>query len=92
MQRWGVVTDVSKAKDVETLARKSIDAFDSVHLLFNNAGVAAGLNIWESTIEDWKWVIGVNLWGVIHGIRTFVPIMLKQETEGHIVNTASMAG
>ncbi len=87
-----VVTDVSKAGDVEALAVKTIDAFGSVHLLFNNAGVAGGSTIWECTMADWEWIVGVNLWGVIHGVKTFVPMMLEQETECHIVNTASMAG
>jgi NAD(P)-dependent dehydrogenase (short-subunit alcohol dehydrogenase family) len=63
-----------------------------VHLLCNNAGVGAGSTVWESTLNDWTWVMGVNLWGVIHGLRTFVPIMLKQDTEAHIVNTSSVAG
>jgi NADP-dependent 3-hydroxy acid dehydrogenase YdfG len=87
-----VLTDVSKAKDVEILAQKTLDAFESVHLLFNNAGVSGGTSIWESTLADWEWVIGVNLWGVIHGVRTFVPIMLEQDSEGHVINTASLAG
>lgn len=87
-----VLTDVSEAGDVELLAQRTLDVFGSVHLLFNNAGVSAVTSIWESTLADWEWVMGVNLWGVIHGVRTFVPIMLKQDTEGHIVNTASMAG
>ena len=84
--------DVSKAGDIELLARKTLDTFGAVHLLFNNAGVGAGTTIWESTLADWQWVMGVNLWGVINGIRTFVPIMLAQDTECHIVNTASIAG
>lgn len=87
-----VVTDVSKASDVEVLAQKTLQAFGAVHLLCNNAGVNAGTSIWESTIADWKWVIDVNLWGVIHGVRTFVPIMLRQDIECYIVNTASIAG
>jgi len=87
-----VPTDVSKARDVELLAQKTLDAFGAVHLLCNNAGVSGGGVIWESTLADWEWVMGVNLWGVIHGVRTFVPIMLEQGTEGHIVNTASLAG
>lgn len=87
-----VRTDVSKAKDIEELAQKALESFGAVHLLFNNAGVGAGTTIWESTLADWEWVFGVNLWGVIHGIRTFVPIMLDQNTECHIVNTASIAG
>jgi NAD(P)-dependent dehydrogenase (short-subunit alcohol dehydrogenase family) len=87
-----VLTDVSKADAVEALARKTLDAFGGVHLLCNNAGVGAGSTVWESTLNDWTWVMGVNLWGVIHGLRTFVPIMLNQGTEGHIVNTSSVAG
>lgn len=85
-------TDVSKRSDVEQLAEKTIDEFGSVHLLFNNAGVAAGVTPWEATWNDWEWVIGVNLWGVIHGVKIFTPIMLSQNTECHIVNTASGAG
>jgi len=63
-----------------------------VHLLFNNAGVGAGTTVWESSLADWEWVLGVNLGGVIHGVHFFVPRMLAQDTEGHIVNTASSAG
>ena len=87
-----VPTDVSAASDVEALARKTLEAFGAVHLVHNNAGVAVGGRIWENTVADWEWVMGVNMWGVIHGIRVFVPLMLEQNTEGHIVNTASMAG
>ena len=87
-----VRTDVSRAGDLETLAQQTLKAFGAVHLLVNNAGVGAGGTIWDSTLADWEWVIGVNLWGVIHGLRTFVPIMLAQTTEAHIVNTASIAG
>ncbi len=87
-----VLTDVSKASDVKALAQKTLDAFGAVHLLCNNAGVQAGDSIWESTLADWEWVMGVNLWGVIHGVRVFVPIMLEQDTECHIVNTASLVG
>ena len=87
-----VQTDVSKAEDVDELARRAYDAFGGVHLLFNNAGVMTTGTVWENTLSDWRWVLGVNLWGVIHGVRTFVPLMLQQGTEGHIVNTASMRG
>lgn len=87
-----VLTDVSKAKDVETLAKKTLDKFGKVDLLVNNAGVVAGSTIWDSTPADWEWVMGVNLWGVIYGLRTFIPIMMKQDTESHIVNTASATG
>ncbi len=89
--------DVRKGEQVEALARAAVDAFGAVHLVFNNAGVGAGGLVWESTQADWDWVLGVNLWGVIHGVRVFTPIMLdgaKRDPayEGHIVNTASMAG
>lgn len=87
-----VQTDVSKAEDIEELARRAHDAFGGVHLLFNNAGVMTTGTVWENTLSDWRWVLGVNLWGVIHGVRTFVPMMLQQDAEGHIVNTASMRG
>ncbi len=89
---FGEAVDVSRAADVERLAQRTLDAYGAVHLLFNNAGVAAGGLIWEQTIKDWEWVLGVNLWGVIHGVRTFVPIMLAQGDECHVVNTASVAG
>lgn len=87
-----VRTDVSESAEVEELARRTLGAFGAAHLLFNNAGVGAGTTVWESTLEDWRWTLGVNLWGVIHGVRTFVPVMLEQRDECHIVNTASMAG
>jgi NAD(P)-dependent dehydrogenase (short-subunit alcohol dehydrogenase family) len=87
-----VQTDVSKRDDLELLAEKTLEAFGAVHLLVNNAGVGAGYSIWESSWGDWEWVMGVNLWGVIYGLKIFVPIMLAQDTEGHIVNTASIAG
>lgn len=86
------VTDVSKIEDVQALAKQTTNAFGKVDLLFNNAGVATGSSIWESSINDCKWVIGVNLLGVIHCIHEFVPIMLRQGTPCHIVNTSSMAG
>ena len=86
-----VVTDVSKASDVRVLAQQTLETFGAVHLLCNNAGVHAGTTIWESTLSDWEWVLGVNLWGVIHGVQVFVPIMLAQDIDCHIVNTASIA-
>ncbi len=88
----GVRTDVSKRSDVELLARQAFDAFGQVDLLFNNAGVAAGGAPWEATWNDWEWVIGVNLWGVIHGVKVFTPLMMAQNTECHIINTSSAAG
>ena len=87
-----VRTDVSQARDVEALAQKAVEAFGTVDLLCNNAGVARIGSIWESSLADWEWIMGVNLWSVIHGVRVFVPIMLAQGTECHIVNTASMSG
>jgi len=89
--------DVSKAEQVQALADAAMANFGAVHLVFNNAGVGSGGLMWENTQADWEWVLGVNLWGVIHGVRIFTPLMLecaKREAgyEGHIVNTASMAG
>ena len=87
-----VLTDVSKAEDVQKLAQKTLDTFGEVHLLCNNAGIAPFGVSWEGSLSDWKWIMDVNLWGVIHGTRTFIPIMLQQDTECHIVNTASLSG
>ena len=87
-----VKTDVSNAVEVENLAAQTLDTFGAVHILCNNAGVVCSRPIWEHTLADWKWVLGVNLWGVIHGIRAFVPRMLAQGDACHIVNTASILG
>ena len=87
-----VRTDVSKRKDVEALAQKTLATFGAIHLLVNNAGVGAGTSVWESSWEDWEWVVNVNLWGVLHGVKVFTPLMLAQDTEAHIVNVASVAG
>ncbi|HTQ41911.1 MAG TPA: SDR family NAD(P)-dependent oxidoreductase [Polyangiaceae bacterium] len=87
----GVRTDVSKREDVETLARKTFDRFGAAHVLCNNAGVGAGGMTFDQPLSDWEWTLGVNLWGVIHGIRAFVPRMIDQG-QGHVVNTASVAG
>lgn len=89
---FAVKTDVSRYGDVQHLARAAMDRYGRVDLLFNNAGVAAGASLWESSLNDCTWVTGVNLWGVIHCIREFVPLMLSQDTPAHIVNTSSMAG
>lgn len=91
------VTDVRSGAAVEALAAATMARFGTVHLLFNNAGVGAGGRIWENTPADWEWVLGVNLWGVIHGVRVFTPLMLAQAERdpsyrGHIVNTSSVAG
>jgi NAD(P)-dependent dehydrogenase (short-subunit alcohol dehydrogenase family) len=93
----GIRCDVRKAEEVQALADATMNRFGAVHLVFNNAGVGSGGLIWENTQADWEWILGVNLWGVIHGVRIFTPLMLecaKREAgyEGHIVNTASMAG
>ena len=89
--------DVSKADDVQALADATMARFGAVHLVFNNAGVGAGGLVWENTQADWEWVLGVNLWGVVNGVRIFTQLMLEcakkdADYEGHIVNTASMAG
>lgn len=89
--------DVRHANEVQALADATMKHFGAVHLVFNNAGVGSGGLVWENSQADWEWVLGVNLWGVIHGVRIFTNLMLacaKQdpEYEGHIVNTSSMAG
>ena len=87
-----VRTDVSNGRDVDALADKAFKTFGGVHIVCNNAGVAPGGTVWEQSEKDWEWTLGVNVWGVIHGIRAFVPRMLEQNIEGHVVNTASVAG
>jgi NAD(P)-dependent dehydrogenase (short-subunit alcohol dehydrogenase family) len=84
--------DVSRADEVERLRDEAVARFGAVHILCNNAGVAPGGLAWESTVADWQWCLGVNVYGVIHGLRSFVPLMLSQDDEAHIVNTASVAG
>ena len=84
--------DVSNPADVERLAEETYKAFDAAHVVCNNAGVAVLGAVHEHSLADWQWVINVNLWGVIHGVRTFLPRMLAGGDEGHFVNTASMAG
>jgi len=96
-QVLGMRVDVSKADQVEALGAATLKRFGAPHFVFNNAGVGAGGLIWENTVADWEWVIGVNLMGVAHGIRVFTPMMLDAAAkdpsyQGHIVNTASMAG
>ena len=88
----GVRTDVSELTSVQALADTAFKTFGKVHILCNNAGVALWGGLDSATHRDWQWVLGVNLWGVIHGIETFVPRMIAQREPGHIVNTASMAG
>jgi NAD(P)-dependent dehydrogenase (short-subunit alcohol dehydrogenase family) len=86
-----VRTDVSKGAEVDALAARVYDEFGTCHVVCNNAGVGSGGAMWELTEADWAWVLGVNLWGVIHGIRAFVPRLVEQD-EGHVVNTGSIAG
>jgi len=86
-----VVTDVSDAASVRALRDRALDRFGAVHLVHNNAGVGTGGPIWEVPEADWRWILGVNLWGVVHGIATFMPLLIEQG-EGHVVNTASIAG
>jgi NAD(P)-dependent dehydrogenase (short-subunit alcohol dehydrogenase family) len=92
-----VQVDVSNADQMQSLAQATLQQFGAPHLVFNNAGVGAGGLIWEHSLKDWQWVMGVNLWGVAHGVRLFTPMMLQAAKadptwRGHIVNTASMAG
>lgn len=90
----GVATDVSKPEAIEHLAQRTLDAYGKVHILCNNAGIggAAVNGIWEATLQDWRWSMNVNVWSVIYGVRAFVPIMIEQDEEAHVVNTASVAG
>ena len=96
----GVICDVSSADAVQHLADEALATYGGVHVLCNNAGIAAGgaiigdrqQYVWEQPLSDWTWTLDVNLWGVVHGVRTFVPIMLEQGEPAHIVNTASTAG
>jgi NAD(P)-dependent dehydrogenase (short-subunit alcohol dehydrogenase family) len=87
-----VKCDVSRPEAVEALAERTYARFGSADLLFNNAGVATAGPAWTATLEDWRWVLGVNVMGVIHGVRSFVPRMLRQGSECHVVNTASASG
>jgi NAD(P)-dependent dehydrogenase (short-subunit alcohol dehydrogenase family) len=92
-----VLTDVSKADQVDNLAKQTLSRYGAVHVLCNNAGIG-GLDgdgngaSWTSSLDDWHWTLGVNLMGIVHGIRSFLPIMIEQDTDAHIVNTASLAG
>jgi NAD(P)-dependent dehydrogenase (short-subunit alcohol dehydrogenase family) len=99
----GVRTDVASAESVEDLAREAVDAYGKVHILVNNAGVAADSEVaqligghrvplWEQSLKDWQWTFDVNLWGVVYGIRAFVPGMIAHGEEGHILSTSSIAG
>ena len=86
-----VQCDVAEGDSVRALRDRALDRFGAVHLVHNNAGVGLGGPIWEVPESDWRWILGVNLWGVVHGIAAFVPLLVEQG-EGHVVNTASIAG
>jgi NAD(P)-dependent dehydrogenase (short-subunit alcohol dehydrogenase family) len=86
-----VVADVSVAEQVEAIRDRALEAFGGVHVICNNAGVGGGGPMTEIDLDNWGWILGVNLWGVVHGVRTFLPLLTAQG-EGHIVNTASVAG
>jgi NAD(P)-dependent dehydrogenase (short-subunit alcohol dehydrogenase family) len=89
----GIRADVSKPKQVQTLSEKTLKTYGAVHVLCNNAGTSyTGRQIWELPNKAWEWVLNTNLFGVINGINTFIPLMMKQDTECHIVNTSSLAG
>jgi NAD(P)-dependent dehydrogenase (short-subunit alcohol dehydrogenase family) len=87
----GVVTDVSKLASVEALAKAALDAFGKVHVVVNNAGVSITGPIWKLSLDDWRWVYDVNVWGVVHGVKVFTPILIDQAEPAHIINTASLA-
>ena len=88
-----IATDVSKPEEVSELARQTLSRYGAVHVLCNNAGVGTDVRpSWNTSLDDWNWVLGVNLMGVIHGIRSFIPLMIEQNDDAHVVNTASLAG
>jgi len=87
----GVVTDVSRLAEVEALAEATLDAFGAVHVLCNNAGVGIFSQIAKTSIDDWEWILGIDLWGPIYGVKVFLPL-IEREDEGHINSTASVAG
>ena len=88
----GIQTDVSDPASVDALALAAVDQFGAVHVVCNNAGIGPLAPVADLTLDDWRWMIGVNLWGVIHGVHTFLPILKANREGGHMVNTASMAG
>lgn len=87
----GVRTDVTKYTDVEALVQATLDTFGKVHIVINNAGVSITGPTWEMSLDDWRWVLGVNFWGVVHGVKAFTQILINQGEPAHIVNTASLA-
>jgi NAD(P)-dependent dehydrogenase (short-subunit alcohol dehydrogenase family) len=90
----GVLCDVSDPASVDALRDRALDQFGAVHVLCNNAGVSGSsiAPLWEAPLDEWDWVVGVNVMGIVHGYRSFIPVMIEQKAPGHVVNTASMAG
>ena len=91
IRAFSMTADVSKGEEVEAFAARTVSELQAVHLVCNNAGVSPLGAAWENSVDEWRWILGVNLWGVIHGVRAFAPRLIAQG-EGHIVNTASVAG
>src|SRR5712664_1540860 len=91
VRAFAMRVDVSRYQEVESFCSKAIAQFGATHVVCNNAGVSPLGAAWENSLADWQWILGVNLWGVIHGVRAFVPRLIEQN-EGHVVNTASVAG
>ena len=91
VRAFAMRVDVSKAKELDAFAERTVAELGAVHVVCNNAGVAVSGAVWENSEEEWQWILGVNLWGVVHGVRAFAPRLIAQG-EGHIVNTASVAG
>jgi NAD(P)-dependent dehydrogenase (short-subunit alcohol dehydrogenase family) len=91
VRAFSMPVDVSKASDVDAFAERTLKELKAIHLVCNNAGVSPLGAVWEASVADWQWILGVNLWGVIYGVRAFTPHLIAQN-EGHIVNTASVAG
>jgi NAD(P)-dependent dehydrogenase (short-subunit alcohol dehydrogenase family) len=91
VKTFSMRVDVSKAMQVEAFAERTATELGAIHLVCNNAGVAVSGAVWENSEAEWQWILGVNLWGVVHGVRSFAPRLIAQD-EGHIVNTASVAG
>jgi NAD(P)-dependent dehydrogenase (short-subunit alcohol dehydrogenase family) len=91
VRTFAMQVDVSKAAEVEAFAERTVNELKAIHVVCNNAGVSPLGAVWENTVADWQWILGVNLWGVIHGVRAFTPRLIARN-EGHIVNTASVAG
>jgi len=87
-----VVADVARWDDVQALESRTVERFGAVHVLCNNAGVQCTGTAWELSLAEWEWLLGVNLWGVIHGVRAFVPGMVRRGVPAHVVNTASIGG